>query len=125
MAINYASLALVAQTLLEENGRAATLIRLDTTPLDGAQPWRGTNFASAQEVEATAVFLNYEAADVDGDLVQRGDQRAFVAQLSVEGVDLREFDLLRDDAGLEWKIVNVDTVRPGGTTLVYKLQLRK
>lgn len=125
MAIDYASLALVAQTLLEDNGRACTLIRLEETPTDANMPWRGSDFDAAEEVGATAVFLAFRDDDVDGDLIRRGDQRAFVAELTVPGVDLRQFDLLRDDAGLEWKVVSVETVRPGGTTLLFKLHLRK
>lgn len=121
--VNYASLAATAQRLIEANGRDVTLVKLSEVPADAAKPWRGTTDAPT-EVTAKAVMRGYTKEEVDGDLIRRGDQEAIIAELSVPGQEIEEFELLRDDEDQEWRIMNVEKVRPGPLTLVFKAQLR-
>ncbi len=124
MAVDYAKLALTAQRLIEGNGRSVTFIKVSETPIDPNEPWRGNTSAETTAV-ANAVLSSYDKEDIDGDLIRAGDQRAVVAELSVPGQDIEDFELLRDDENQEWKIINVTKVRPGPTTLVFVAQLRK
>lgn len=124
MAIDYAGLADVAQELIEDNGRTATLVKVSEVPADASQPWRGNTSIETTQV-VSAVFLDYMKEDIDGDLVRNGDQRAFIAEKSAPGIDFQDYEILRDDEDQEWKIIDVDKKRPGPTTIVFILQLRK
>lgn len=124
MALDYAALATVSQTLIEANGRSVTLVKVSEVPLTPAQPWRGNTTTETLSV-VTAVMMDYEKEDVDGDLVRAGDQIAVVAEKSAPSADIEDYELLRDDENQEWKIINVDKIRPGPTTLVFLIQLRK
>ena len=68
-----------------------------------------------------AVLSTYKAAQIDGDLVRRGDMKAYIAN---DGVAADGYALL-DDAGTRWKIVEADIIKPGTEILLYKLQLRR
>ena len=122
--VDYAALALTAERLIEDNGRDVTFVKVSETPIDANEPWRG-NTSAETTVVAKAVLSDYAKEDIDGDLIRTGDQRAVVAELSVTGNDLEEFEIMRDDENQEWRIINVDKVRPGPTTLVFVAQLRK
>lgn len=123
--VNYTSLAATAKRLIESNGRDVTLVRLSETPVIPSQPWRGTTTASTT-VTAKAVIVAFLEEEVDGELIRRGDLRAVIAENSiVPSQPIEDFTLLRDDENQEWKILDVQKVRPGPVTIVYKLQIRK
>ena len=130
MAIDYQKMQVTADRLLVGNGRAAVLVKINRTVADPAQPWRGNN-TTETTLNVTAVFVGIKAADVDGDLIRRGDQFAIVSGLDAGSEDLRTYDALREN-GQEWKILDVEQFRPGASgapaveyTLAFKLHLRK
>lgn len=124
MAFDYSGLEATSQFLIESFGRAATLVQVSQVPVDSDQPWRGNTSAETTH-DVIAVFVDYNKEDIDGDLVRNGDQKCFVSQQSIPGIDLQVYNLLRDDEGQEWKIIAVDKKRPGPVTIVFIMQLRK
>lgn len=124
MAYDYAPLARTAKTLIERFGRPVTLQRKSETPSDPAMPWRGTG-AATQDTPVTAVLVDYTLQEQVSDHVKRGDKRAYVAQLSVAGMDLTVYDTLVDADGQIWQIVRIETINPGDTRLLYDMQLRQ
>jgi hypothetical protein len=130
MAIDYTRMRLVAERLVEENGRTVSLIRTDrVTDTDPTKPWRGTDGTLEITANVTAVLVPFELEDFEGSLVQRGDMQAIVAAKSVSddgvsNVEVETYDYLLD--GLDrWKIMDAQSINPGGTRIVYMLQLRK
>lgn len=117
----YSELAATAQELIDEYGQSVVLKKLDSSAADASKPWLDVN---TSDVTATVkgVLLDYNERDVDGDLVRRGDMRAYVAHLTT---DYRDYDQLTDAEGRVFKIINVSLLNPGGTKLLYDMQLRK
>ncbi len=78
-------------------------------------------------VTAQGVLLSYDEADVDGEIVKRGDRRALVSYNGAGGYDLREYDELEEPNGEKWRLQDVELVKPATdkTGVLYKLQLRR
>ena len=127
MAIDYLKMQLTADRLITSNGRAAVLVKINRSVANTTQPWRGNLTLGETTLNVTAVFVGIKAEDVDGDMIKRGDQFAFVSGLDASLLDLRTFDSLRDGSE-EWKIIDVERYSPGGSPerdLAFKLHLRK
>ena len=134
MAINYTAFRLLAERLINENGRSLTLQREDqVNPVDVAEPWRAADPAGANIVSLTVlgVFIEYEKEDFDGSLVRRGDKRVLVAakdtedvRTGTENILVEDFDTLLDGAEI-WKIITVEVIEPGPLRVMYDLQVRK
>ena len=98
------------------------MVKLSRDPTDPAKPWRGTTAADTVSTPVTAVFVGFRKADVDGGLIRRGDQKVLVKAAGLP--DITGYDEVVDSEGIKWRIVNVEAVRPGAVTLLYKLQVR-
>jgi hypothetical protein len=121
--VNYASLATTAQRLINENGRTVTLTKTDRTPADSNKPWRAGG-SSDTTVDVVAVLVPYESKDVDGTLVKRGDNRAYVAALDTGAELIEDYDTLVDSSDY-WRIQAVEVINPGDTRVLYDIQLRR
>lgn len=81
MAIDYASLAAVAQSLIGDNGRNVSLVQSSRTPADPSKPWRaGGTATTISPVKAVLVPYDEEEGEEN---IKRGDTMAFVAQNAV------------------------------------------
>lgn len=127
MAIDYARMQTVANRLITENGGPVTLVKIDPTPDNPAQPWRGSTPESSPEVtlSVTGIMVEVDDEDVDGDHVKRGDQFVFVSGQEAGANDLGDFAILRA-SGQQWRIMRARRYRPDGSTeLAWRLQVRK
>lgn len=124
MAYNYAPLAATAKRLVEQFGRPVEFFRKSETPADPDKPWRGS-VSPDTRVQLIAVLVDYTLEEATSDHVLRGDKRAFVAQLSIPGIDLTDFDRMVDADGQTWSVVRIETINPGDTRLLYDVQLRQ
>ncbi len=130
--VNYASFRLLAERLIEANGRDLSLVRRDQgNPVDAAKPWRASTEAGLITVIVKGVFIEFEQEDFDGSLVRRGDKRILIADKSVidEGgnalnLKVEDFDHILD-ATVRWKIVTAVLIEPGDTRIMFDLQVRK
>lgn len=134
MALDYVSFRLLAERLINENGRLLTLQREDqVNPVVVAEPWRAADPVGANIVSLPVLgaFIEYEKEDFDGSLVRRGDKRVLVAakdtedvRTGTENIDVEDFDTLLDGAEV-WKIITVEVIEPGPLRIMYDLQVRK
>jgi hypothetical protein len=114
----------MAERLIATKGRAVTLYSRPRPAVDASRPWRKPNEPDAA-TPVTGVFLDFEADDVDGELVKRGDQRLLVAEGALNGADAGGFDRVEDAATGNWSIVSFKSTRPGDTAILHEFQLRR
>ncbi len=128
--VDYASLRLTAERLIEASGRSVTLTKRDRTADNSSTPWTGpADPGTDVTIVVIAVMLDYKTEEIDGTLVIRGDQRCFIADKSVvdvssAAIQLHDFDTLTDGA-IVWHIENAEILEPGSTRIMYEMQLRK
>lgn len=118
----YSEMAQLADEMIDEYGQSVILTKNSTTPSDATKPWRGSTNADSS-TQAMAVLLDYSEREQDGEIIRRGDQKAYVAAVGVP--DLKEYDTLTQAGGSQFRIQNVITLNPGGTALLFELHLRK
>jgi hypothetical protein len=132
MALDYNNFRLLAERLINENGRTLTLQREDqVNATDPAQPWRTAATTNQVTLDVLGVFIEFEKEDFDGSLVRRGDKRVLVAakdtedvRTGTENIEIEDFDTLLDD-GEVWKIITVEVIEPGPLKVAYDIQVRK
>lgn len=132
MALDYANFRNLAERLIEENGRALSLVRRDQgNPVDPAKPWRASTEAAEIIVPVLGVFIDFEKEDFDGSLVRRGDKRILIADKSVidEGgsaanLQIEDYDHVLDGA-VRWKILTANLIEPGTIRIMFDLQVRQ
>ncbi len=132
MALDYTSFRLLAERLIESNGRSLSLVRRDQgNPTDPAKPWRGSTEAAEVTVVVKGVFIEFEKEDFDGTLVRRGDKRILIADKSVtdEGgtssnLKIEDYDHILD-AGVRWKIMQAELIEPGSTRIMFDIHVRQ
>jgi len=124
VAFDYTDLAATAKELIEDFGRTITIRKLDTAPTDVTKPWRGQGTAHTS-ITPIGVVLDYDAKDIDGEIIRARDKRAYIAATSavVSGNDLSTFDEVVDDS-ITYRIIKAERLKPGSTDLLYTLQLR-
>lgn len=122
MAIDYAALALVAQKLIDENGRSLTITLRPRTPADPTQPWLGPDLTAASSITVIGVIGDDEEADPKDELVRTGKKLAYIAALDTDPALVEQFDVMTDGTD-RWKIKNVQTIAPGPVRVVYVLTL--
>ncbi len=130
--VDFASFRLLAERLIEANGRELSLVRRDQgNPADPAKPWRGSTEAAKITVVVKGVFIEFEKEDFDGTLVRRGDKRVLIADKSVtdEGgsalnLKIEDYDHILD-GGTRWKIMQAELIEPGPIRIMFDLQVRQ
>lgn len=112
--------------LLREHGYDLTFRRPNNggtyNPATGAI----TGGSNADET-VRAVFVSYNAGDIDGTLVQRGDRKAIIAA-TYSGAALTKIPQMDDELrgeGDAMRIVSVQTIKSGASILAYLCQARE
>jgi len=121
--VDFTPLIATAQRLIKENGRSVTFIRQDENLADANKPWKGPTDArdtpAATSVQ-DAVFVPPSSASQLGieneqsDLILNAEQIMIV---SPGTVDLTIFQEVLD-AGIYWKIKNIEILQPGLDTVL-------
>lgn len=128
--VDAVKLAATALRLLNDNGRSVTFIQHDTTPEIAAQPWDGPaapRTTPASTLVLSAVFAHPRFVDRLGltievdDLIRRSEQIMIVSQGTN---DLSIFQEVLDGTTY-WKITGVEILRPGDTTLLGFVGVRR
>jgi len=118
----------LAQRLITANGRKISVVKLSGVAADPTKPWRGAGVPTAlKTVKTSGVFLSH-ASNIDlgkfitdlGDLMKRVEQ----AVLIPGGVDLSAFDQIIDGA-IIWKIDWTRELKPGTTTALYAMGVKR
>jgi hypothetical protein len=116
MPFDYTSVRDTADELLEEFGMAATIRRLANTgdPYDPTQ--------TATDTACTVVVTDYAHSEKDGTRIQVKDRKVLVAagSLAITPTPADRFVL----GGISYEIVAVSPLEPGGTVVMYEMQVR-
>jgi hypothetical protein len=122
----YARPAASADRLLEKYGGPVTLSR----PSTGARTYNtatGTATAVAPATYyGTGAVFDYRQDEIDGTLIQDGDQRLYLSPFQTNGADMPE-PTSRDFAiigGITYSVARVGKVAPGGVNVLFDLTLR-
>lgn len=133
MAINYVNLAATAKRLVEENGRSVTFVKLNSTPPDGAKPWRGpANPTAAPDASLSLVGVNVEPtglvrlgiASEEDDFIKRAEKIFMFAPGAVSPQDLKSYDQILDGSE-RYAFNGVKELRPGSVTLLFYVSVRR
>lgn len=120
----FSSAIALAQRLVLKNGRTVTLKRRGTTEVDPAKPWLSVQPApTSTDISLPAVFIEFRERQIDGEIVRQGDQMCLMAAADIATGRPTTDDTVQD-GNVNWKIVNVSTIRPGTSDILYKLQVR-
>lgn len=108
---DYSNVNLTASALIERFGRNMTL----RTLVQSGSAFDPT--VTNSDTSIIGVMTWYRANQIDGTLIQAGDKLL----LTHSAVTIQDKIV---DEGKEYSVVTVDVVKPGGTTLLYKVQVR-
>ena len=109
-----------AVRLIARFGRDASIKIKATAPDDPTAPWDGAASDGVPTI-VKAVFLDFDANQIDGTTIQGGDQKVLVAAKGNPAIDTA--DTITDD-GKEWRIVSAMLLKPGVTEYLWTLQVR-
>lgn len=121
--VDYATLATVAKTLLDDAGREISVVRLDQTAADAAKPWRGSAAPrgnGATTVTGRAAFVPLGGSDL-GITFKAEEPAAEVCLFPAEDDDDEELELFDEiiDGSTRWRIIETQILQPGDTRLLY------
>ncbi len=115
------ALAASSASLVAEIGVSVTFRRVPQTaynPVTGS-----TTEGAAQDETVKVMFLDYREAEIDGQLIQRGDRRAVLAASGLtKEPDAGDFFVGEGDTV---RVISVRRVEAAGSGLVYVCQVRE
>lgn len=130
--VNITSLRLVAERLIETNGRTITMVKADEiTPADPAKPWRGNLTTTQVSISVIGAFIDFDNDDLPGTIQRRGEKRILVSAKSAEEAgatsvkDLEKFDRVIDTDDTEWHIHEVSVIQPGLEKIAYDMRVSR
>lgn len=106
----------------KQQGRAQTgAIRTPGTPTG---PAYDPTPSTPVDDPATFALVGYRTRDIDGTRIVAKDKKAIVAHGTLSA-DPTLSDQLVEADGTAWSIIDADTIRPGITSVVHILQVRR
>jgi len=119
MSFSYQCLAGTVAREIAEKGRDIILRRRS----HGFDPATGQMNETVSEQSLRGLFTLYELSQRDGTTVRQGDQALLLAAEDLTAAP-SEADEVIDD-GSSWQVMSVERLQPGGTALLYRLQVRQ
>ena len=127
MANDYSALQDKAKDLIEHYGRTVELLKESRTSADPSAPWEGTTTEETRVTDVYAVYIPLfgespvvEAIAVLGGTVNKSMNSFLIGDVS--GQDVRTFQKVVEDSKV-WRINKVDVIKPGGTVLLYQVEV--
>jgi len=119
---DYAGLADTAAELLDEFGMSMTLARASSSSPTYDTATGVATPVSPVSYTVTGAKFDYAAREIDGTLIQAGDQRVY---LSTTGAVLPlPGDTLTIGSAV-FRVMRAGSISPAGTDLLYDVQVRK
>lgn len=120
--MDYSGLTATSIAQIADKGRAVSLVfKTQGTYTASTDSFSGKTTATQS---VSMVITDYNKNEIDGTMIKTGDRLGLLAPQT----DLTRAPKTGDsvtDGGETLSIVNVLEIKPGDTTLLYKLQLRK
>jgi len=121
MAFDYRQIRQLAEQQIKEYGRPITIKGEIKGTFD---PTTGKYTGGSQTTrQAYGIVTAYARNEIDGTLIQAKDQKVLLAADSLSAPP--EVGELLVVGSVEYRVVSVRAVEPGGTALLYKVQVRK
>lgn len=121
MAFDYDRIAASALRQIENAGLDVTITR---TVVGSFDPTTGGTTAAADIVAtASGVQTRYSNRDIDGTVIKRGDMRLLIAASGLS-ISPEQGDTATSDS-IVWQVVNVESIKPSDTAVLYICQVRK
>ena len=120
---DYSKTAVRADQSLRRKGSIVVLRQVVTGNYD---PNLGTAPSTTTDYEGTGVKINYEAENIDGTLIQAGDQKLLLSPLQRNGLPMPQptnADLVLF-GGASYTVKAVETTAPVDVAVLHTLQLR-
>lgn len=116
-AFDYSGIKATAEGLIERFGQAGTL----TQTANSGTAYDPTRVDTDHTVNVA--LLNFKTSEIDGTVIQQGDKKAYLStdDLTVVPVPGDKLNANSEDH----RVMMVEPINPGGTVVVYKLQVRK
>ena len=115
----YSDLAATALRLLTDKGQQVTFSRETATAFNPVVGSSGAPVIST--FTAYGAAFDYNKSEIDGTLVKRGDIR-FLMNASATAPALGDTVIIDS---ITYRVMNVKPTSPGGTVVIYEVQLRK
>jgi hypothetical protein len=112
----YGNFIILAERLIREKGRDITLINRQIGGYDPITNTINDGFDTTRTVKA--VFTEYSAKEIDGQIIQRGDKRCLIAG------EVSASEIVQDGDS-QYTIVNIEQVMPGEELILSKVQVRR
>ena len=109
-----------AVRLIAKFGRDASILLKGSAADTPSEPWDGAVSEGVPET-VKAVFLDFADNQIDGTVIQAGDQRVLVAAKGNPAIDTADSII---DGGRRWRVVNAELLKPGNTEYLWTLQVR-
>jgi hypothetical protein len=128
---NYQKIYDNALKLTAKYGRSITLVQLDATPSNVAQPWRGNTDVRGEPIASLSligVFVEPESLERLGKQRQSNDfvKSAEQVVIIVHDGPLGKFDELIDDVdGSRWVVHNDQELQPGDKIMLHYLRVQR
>jgi hypothetical protein len=114
MPFDYSGLANSAKNMIANFGAPATLRKT----VNSGPAYNPTQ--SVLDYPCTVVMSAYSARETDGTLILARDRKAIVADLTDEPLAADTLVV----TGIEYEIINVRTIKPGSTAVLWEIQAR-
>lgn len=112
MAYDYSNILATAVSLIDKFGR--TMQKRTTTKSGDA--WNPT--ISTLDENIVAVSVGYKANEIDGTLIMATDKKL----LTYDEVTTDNFVV---DNSIQYSVISINTINPGDTKIIYKVQIRR
>ena len=117
MSFDYDEIAAIAKELITEFGQSCVLTKITQGTFDGVLG--GSTGDTTATHTVNAVIDNFNTKLIDGTMVKIGDKLAYIESDVEPLID----NTLRVGTVVH-KVVNVETISPGGTVCLYQAQVR-
>jgi len=118
-AFNYGRPKATADRLIARFGQAGTLRRM----LPGSGPAYDPGEPSPDDYAATFAVLDFNGREIDGSRVLATDKKILLANGALAIQPTLSDKLVIGD--VEHSIINIETLAPGGTVVMWTLQVRR
>ena len=110
----YTRAAATAARLISAYGRTMQLV----TQTNSGDSWNPT--VSESTTDVYGVETKYSNSEIDGELIKSGDVKVLIDAEVKPELSMR----LRTN-GIDYSIINIETLAPADLTILYKLQVRR
>ena len=108
------------KSVLSQYGLPVTFV-VSSQPI--FDPELGVTSSIDESYPCSGIITNYESKDVDGTLIKTGDKRVLLSY--TKGMPEPNTDHILTINGLNWPIINCQPIEPGGTAVLYDIQVRR